>query len=147
MPLAKRNDPFRTSRYIVEIDGITQAGFSKATVSTSTVTPIEYREGNEPNTVRKIPGLETYSNVILEYGITDSMELYNWHKDILDGKIKNSRKTVHILFLDEEGNEATRWTFDNAWITVYTAPPGDAKANEIGIEKLELAVEGSRRVK
>ncbi len=44
-----RNDPYRNFRYRVEIDGIQQAGFSEATVPDTTVEPVEYREGIEPN--------------------------------------------------------------------------------------------------
>lgn len=147
MSVGARKDPFRNSRYIVEIDGVTQAGFSEVTVPDTTTDVIEYREGNETTTVRKIPGLTKYSNVVLKYGITDSMELFNWYKDIVDGKIKTSRKNISILFLDEQGNEATRWTFVQAWPTKYTPPPGNAKANEIAIETVEIAHEGMLRVK
>jgi|SRR5215211_984702 len=147
MSVGTRKDPFRNSRYIVEIDGITQAGFSEVTVPDTTTDVIEYREGNEVTTVRKVPGLTKYSNIVLKYGITDSMELFNWYKDIVDGKIKTSRKNISVLFLDEQGNEATRWTFVQAWPTKYTPPPGNAKANEIGIETLEIAHEGMLRVK
>jgi phage tail-like protein len=147
MSVAKRKDPFRNSRYLVEVDGITQAGFSEVTISDSTTEVIEYREGNETTTVRKIPGLTKHSNVVLKYGITDSMELFNWFKDVLDGKIKTSRKNVSILLLDEQGNEATRWTFNQVWPTKYTAPAANAKANEIAIETLELAHETMLRTK
>jgi phage tail-like protein len=147
MSVAKRKDPFRNSRYLVEIDGVTQAGFSEVTISDSTTDPIEYREGNEPTTMRKIPGLTKYSNVTLKYGITDSMELFDWYKDIINGKIKDSRKIVHILLLDEKGDEATRWTFTQVWPSKYTAPAANAKANEIAIETLELVHEGMLREK
>jgi hypothetical protein len=52
-----RKDPYQNFRYLVEIDGIAQAGFSEATIPDSAQDPIEYREGNEPPTVRKLPGL------------------------------------------------------------------------------------------
>ena len=43
------------------------------------VAPIEYRDGSEPTTVRKMPGLKKYGNVTLKWGITDSVELSNWN--------------------------------------------------------------------
>jgi len=147
MSVGTRKDPFRNSRFIVEIDGVTQAGFREVTIPDTSTDPIEYREGNEATTVRKIPGLNKYSNIVLKYGITDSMELFNWYKDIVDGKIKRSRKNISVLYLDEEGNEATRWTFVQAWPTKYTPPPANATANEIAIETVEIAHEGMLRVK
>ena len=87
MPAGQRKDPYRNFRYLVEIDGIVQAGFSEATIPDSTQDPIEYREGNEPPTVRKLPGLVKYGNVTLKWGITDSLDLYNWRKLVEQGKV------------------------------------------------------------
>lgn len=149
MAATGRKDPLRNSRFILEIDNIGQAGFSEVTIPDITIEAIEYREGNEPPYVRKIPGLIKYANVVLKWGVTDSLDLYNWHKDIVDGKISasTSRKKVSILLLDEQGNEKLRWNFINAWPTKYDAPDLNAKGNDIAIETLELAHEGMTRMK
>jgi phage tail-like protein len=147
MSATPRKDPLRNSRFLLEIDGITQAGFSEVTIPDSSNDPIEYREGNEATTVRKIPGLSKYSNIVLKYGITDSMELWNWYKTIVDGKINTNRKNISIYILDELGNEDMRWTFVNCWPMKYTPPPLNAKGNEIAIETVEIAQEGMLRNK
>ena len=36
MAVGKRRDPYRNFKYLVEIDGIVQAGFSEATIPDST---------------------------------------------------------------------------------------------------------------
>jgi phage tail-like protein len=150
MPQGERNDPYRNFRYRLEIDGITQAGFSEATVPDTTVDVIEYREGNEPNpaTVRKLTGLTKYGNLSLKWGITDSMELYNWHKDVTLGKIESDklRKNISVIVIDEEGNDKSRWNFVQAWPTKYDAPDLTAKGNEVSIETLEIVHEGMERV-
>ena len=51
-----RVDPYRNFRFLVEIDGIVQAGFSECSGFGSDVEVVEYREGGEPSTVRKLPG-------------------------------------------------------------------------------------------
>lgn len=145
MPAGERKDPFKNFRFLVEIDGITQAGFSEVTVSDSTQEPIEYREGNAPPTVQKLPGLIKYGNVSLKWGITDSLDLYNWRKEVEDGKIKDARKSIAIVIWDDEGNPVTRWEFSQAWPTKYDAPDLNATANEIAIETLEIAHEGMKR--
>jgi phage tail-like protein len=142
-----RIDPWRTVRYHLEWDGLVQAGFSEVTVPDTSTDPIEYREGNEITTVRKIPGLTKYSNIVCKRGITKNMELFNWYKEIVDGNILNSRKTISILLLDELGNEAVRWDFTNAWPNKYDPPDLNATGNTIGIETLEIVHEGMRRVK
>jgi len=141
-----RNDPYRNFRYRVEIDGITQAGFSEATVPDITVEPIDYREGNEANpaAVRKLTGLTKYGNVTLKWGITDSMDLYNWHKNVTLGKTE--RKNISVIVIDEEGNDKSRWNFVEAWPTKYDAPDLNAKGTDVSIETLEIVHEGVERV-
>jgi phage tail-like protein len=150
MPQGERNDPYRNFRYRLEIDGIDQGGFSEATVPDQTVDVVEYREGNEPNpaTVRKLTGLTKYGNLTLKWGITDSMDLYNWHKDVTQGKIESDklRKNISVIVIDEAGGDKARWNFVQAWPTKYDPPDLNAKGNEVSIETLEIVHEGMERV-
>ena len=146
MPTGERKDPYSNFRFLVEIDGIVQAGFSDATIPDSTQDPIDYREGNEPPTVRKIPGLIKYGDVTLKWGITDSLELYNWRKLVEQGKMKDARRNMAIILMDEEGNPAARWEFNDVWPKKYDAPDLNAKGTDIAIETLEIVHEGMRRV-
>jgi phage tail-like protein len=142
-----RKDPYRNFRFRLEIDNIIQAGFSEATIPDSTQDPIEYREGNESPTVRKIPGLVKYGNVTLKWGLTDSLDLYEWRKLVEQGNMKDARRNVAVILLDEEGNDAARWEFNDAWPSKYDAPDLSAKGTDIAIETLEIAHEGMKRVK
>ncbi len=144
--MAEKIEPYKNFRFLVEIEGITQAGFSEVIISDSTQDVIEYREGNEL-TLRKLPGLIKYGNVILKWGITDSMELYSWHKLVEEGKSKEYRKNMAIMLIDEEGNPKSRWEFSQAWPIKYKAPNLNALGKEIAIESMEIAHEGMRRVK
>src|SRR4051812_14245268 len=101
MATGQRKDPLRNFRFRVEIDGIQQAGFSEASGFEATTDVIEYREGNDPTHVRKLPGLTKYGNISLKWGITDSKELYSWHKDTINGNIQ--RKNISIIVVDEIG--------------------------------------------
>lgn len=145
MPAGERKDPFKNFRFLVEIDGITQAGFREVTVSDSTQEPIEYREGNHPPTVQKLPGLIKYGNVSLKWGITDSLDLYKWRKQVEDGDMKGARKNMAIVGLDDQANAVTRWEISEAWPTKYDAPSLNATGNEIAIETLEIVHEGMKR--
>lgn len=145
MPAGERKDPFKNFRFLVEIDGITQAGFREVTVSDSTQEPIEYREGDDPPTVQKLPGLIKYGNVSLKWGITDSLDLYNWRKQVEDGDMKGARKNMAIVGLDDQANPVTRWEISAAWPTKYDAPSLNATGNEIAIETLEIVHEGMAR--
>ncbi len=146
MAVGDRNDPYRNFRFFLEIDGIVQAGFSEATIPDSSQDPIEYREGNEVPTVRKIPGIIKYGNLSLKWGITDSMELYEWRKLVELGKMGDARRNIAVVLMDEEGNPKSRWEFVQAWPTKYDAPDLNATGSEIAVENLEIAHEGMTRV-
>jgi len=145
--MAARKDPWRNSRFFVEIDGIVQAGFSEVTVPDSSTDVIEYREGTFPTHTRKIPGLTKYSNIVLKWGTTDSKALHDWYQQIVDGKISEARKNISVIAFDERGEEAARWNFVEAWPTKYDPADMNAKGNDIAIETLEVAHEGMVRVK
>lgn len=143
--MSERKDPYRNSRFLLEIDGITQAGFSDVTIPDISTDPVEYREGNEDTTVRKLPGLTKYGNLTLKWGITDSLELFNWRKLVTQGKMGDARKNIAIVLMDEEGNAAARWEFKETWPIKYDTPDLSAKGNDIAIETLEIAHEGMDR--
>lgn len=141
-----RNDPYKGFRFLVEIDGIVQAGFSEVTIPDSAQDPIEYREGSDLPTVRKVPGLVKYGNLILKWGTTDSLELYEWRKMVENGELTTARKNIAIIVLNELGEPSARWEFREAWATKYDAPDLKASGNEIAIETLEVAHEGMKRI-
>ena len=82
-----RVDPYKNFRFLVELDGIVQAGFTDCSGFGSEVEVVEYREGGDPNHVRKLPAKTTYPNITLKWGVTDSHELYDWHLAALNGQL------------------------------------------------------------
>ncbi|MCL4704870.1 phage tail protein [bacterium] len=140
MPTGQRVDPYLNYNFLVEIDGITQAAFKECSGLDSTTEPVQYRQGGENNTVRKLPGKTTYSDVVLKRGLTDSDELWKWRKTVIDGKAE--RKNGSIIVLDTTGVEKLRWNFIEAWPTKWEGPTFDANANDIAIETLTIAHEG-----
>ena len=82
--MAPRKDPYKNFKFRVEIDNMMIAGFSECTGIESEVTCIEYREGGDSFT-RKLPGLHKVGDITLKRGVTKSKELWDWHKNILNG--------------------------------------------------------------
>lgn len=142
------NDPLRNFRYRLEIDGIVQAGFSEVAIGDASNDPIEYREGNELTTVRKLKGLNKYGNITLKWGLTDSIELSNWHRMVVDDAtpLAAARKTVVIRIQNEAGEDKAAYEVTRAWPTKYNPTDLNGKGNEVAIESLELANEGIRRI-
>ncbi len=141
-----RKDPYKNYRFLVEIDGIVQAGFKEVTIPDTSQDPIDYREGADQPTMRKIPGLIKYGNVTLKWGMTDSMELYNWRKLVEDGKTDEYRRNMAIILMNEKAEQVGRWEFSDAWPTKYNAPTLNAGASEIAIESIEIVHEGMKHV-
>lgn len=138
-------DVYKGFNFLVEIDGITQAGFQEAGGLDSTVAVIEYREGPDPNSMRKLAGLNSFSAISLKRGITDSAELYQWHLNTVTGTSPD-RRNGSIVMLDETGAEKIRWNFTKAWASKWTGPSFNATANSVGIESLEIQHEDLKRV-
>ena len=145
MPTGSRIDPYRSFNFMVEIDGIVQAGFQEVSGLDVSTDPVDYREGTDPNHLRKLSGLNKYSPITLKRGITDSMYLYDWYKQLIAGNVK--RVPVAISVLDEMGNEKARFEISNAWPSKYDPMDLNAKGNDVSIETLELTNEGVVRVK
>ncbi len=145
MATGQRRDPYRNFMFLVEIDGVARAGFQEAKIPESTQDVVEYREGNEAPTPRKLSGLVKYDNVVLRRGVTDSLDLYNWRKAVEDGQIRTSRKNMSIVVLNDEGQPAARWEFSQAWPIRYDAPELRATASDVAVETFEIAHEGMRR--
>ena len=146
MATADRKDPFRGFKFRVEIDGVQRAGFREASGLDSSQDPIDYREGDDKTmTIRKLPGLKKFSNIVLKRGITDDMDLWKWRKQVMDGKIKDARKHGSIILMDDEGNDKVRWEFTDGWPSKWTGPGFNATGNEVAIDTLEIAHEGIDR--
>lgn len=139
----QRDDPLKVFNFLVEIDGITRAFFSEVSGLESETAVIEYRAGDKVNTVRKLPGLTKYANIVLRRGITQDAELWNWRKAIVEGNI--DRRNGSIALLDDALNPVVRWTFRNGWICKIEGPALNAGANDVAIETIEIAHEGLER--
>jgi phage tail-like protein len=152
MPPTKRPQP--TERYpypaynfkvsVTNVDtGETVSGaFSEASGLTVDVQPIEYRDGTDDTTVRKVRGLRKPSNITLKRGITGHVGFWRWVLAGIEGDV--DRQQGYIALLNEDRAEVMRWNFRQAWPTKYTGPSLNAKNNEIAMETLELAIEDLR---
>jgi phage tail-like protein len=137
----KRNDPYGQFNFLVELEGVVAGGFSEVSGLTTDTNIIEYREGNESvGTVRKLPGLMKYNNIVLKRGWTANTKLWEWRKKVIDGKTQRTHGA--IILLDESRAEALRWNFTQGWPSKWEGPALNAKTSEVAIETLEIAHEG-----
>ena len=137
------SDPFASFNFKLEIEGITIAGFSEVTGLNTESNIIDYREGDEGITPRKLSGLNKFGNLTLKRGLTIDKQLYELRKTVVDGDIK--RVNLSVVAQNEKHDEVARWNVFNAWISKMMAPDMKANANEIAVETVEFVHEGVER--
>jgi phage tail-like protein len=139
MATGSRVDPYRGFNFLVEIDGIAQAGFQEVSGLDSSTPAVDYREGTDPPFQRKLPGMTAVTPITLKSGITDSRELWEWRRTVIDGKTQ--RKNGSIVLRDETGAEKIRWNFTEAWPSKWTGPSLSAGTAAVAVETLEITHE------
>jgi phage tail-like protein len=143
-PQQKERYPYPSHNFVVSVtnvdDGTTVSGaFSEVSGLSVEVSPIEYRDGTDEPTPRKLRGLAKYQNIVLKRGVTGHVGFWRWILRGMNGDV--DRQEGHIALLNEDRQEVMRWRFNHAWPTKYLGPTMNAKNNEIAIETLELAIE------
>lgn len=134
-------DPYRSYNFKLEIDGSIQAQFQECSGLNTESDVVEYREGNQNFTVRKLPGLVKYSNITLKKGITvDNQALWDWRKAAADGKVK--RFEIAIVLMDEAGDAKCRWELTQAWPSKWEGSSFNATSSEVAVETIEIVHEG-----
>jgi phage tail-like protein len=147
MPPVYRDDPYPAYNFELTVNGINdgttvKGSFMEVSGLGVEIPPIEYRNGSEDITVRKIQGLKKFTNITLKWGITGDLGLWNWIVDGMNGLVSTNRASGYVRLLDENRNEVMRWTFTRGWPCKWTGPSLNAKNNEIAIDTLEIAHEG-----
>ena len=145
MPPVFRSDPYSGYNFEVVLTEVSDDGtavrgsFAEASGLEVTIDPIEYRNGTDDITMRKIPGLKKFTNITLKWGIGD-LAFWNWVVEAMNGLVRRTQGS--IILLDENKNEVMRWNIVRAWPCKWTGPSLNAKNNEIAMETLEICHEG-----
>ncbi len=141
MATGARRDPYLGCSFLVELDGLTAAGFSEVSGLGIDVEVEDYREGGWNTFVHKLAGGVKYpSNLVLKHGITDSEELWDWFDNVRRGTIVI--KSVSVVLLDGAGEERRRWNFIGAYPVRWVGPSLRAATAEVAVETLELVHQG-----
>jgi phage tail-like protein len=99
--------------------------------------------------VKMMPGRLKWDRIKLKRGITDNMDIWNWRKLVVEGKMDDARRNGSIMIIDPGDVDTVwaQWDFVNGWPAKVTGPELKAGSNAIGIEELIIAHEGITRVK
>jgi len=122
--------------------GGTKIGFSEVSGLDVETEVIEYRDGASPEfSKKKMPGMQSYSNITLKRGSFQSdNEYYDWWNTVKLNKIE--RRDIIISLLNEAHEPVVAWKIKNAWPVKVQSTELSADGSEVAIETLELAHEG-----
>ena len=90
--MSNTEDLYGSYHFLLEIQGVINdnkvivGGFKSVSGMDSETEIVEFKQGNDI-VVRKKPGRTTYNNIVLERGYTATDDLWQWRKNIEDGKI------------------------------------------------------------
>src|SRR5215216_7015531 len=119
-----RQDPLRSFRFLVEIEGITSGGFTRVKGISREVKYESYREGGVLEYEHKLVGQVSYPVVVLERGLALE-DLWKWAQATADGEVE--RKTLRIRLQNEANEKRWAWQIEYALPVKWTASDLDAQ--------------------
>jgi phage tail-like protein len=140
--MAKRQDPFRGFRYVVEMEGLVSGGFLRVKGLSREVRVESYREGGVNEYEHKLASNVAYPNLVLERGLALD-DLWRWAQAAADGDVQ--RKNLWIRLQDEANDKAWAWEIAQAIPVKWSASDLDATSQQVVMESLELAHHGLRK--
>ncbi|SRR6266508_3445545 len=140
-------DPQVVHHFGLEVQGIEEATFREASGFESTSDVIEHRESGKDGKqkISKQPGNLKWADIVLKRGVTDSLDLFNWRKKVVDGKIDEARKSGSIVFYNSADSAIARFDFVRAWPSKWKGPDVNTTNNAVAIEEITITHEGMIR--
>lgn len=129
--------------FTVELDGIETARFQRCDGLEAETYVFEVEEGGLNNTTHKFFGRTRFPNIVLEKGITENNDLFEWYKKTLLEEQKVERKNGAVILKDTEGNEIKRWNFYRAFPCRWIGPRLVSNwGSNFAVERIEITHEG-----
>jgi phage tail-like protein len=138
--MARKPDPYLGFQFRIEIQGVFEGGFAEVSGMNATTQVEDFREGGVNEFAYKLPKETTFDNLVLKRGLADTRKLWEWHLDVVRGKIK--RTTITVVLQDKQREELHRWSYKDAYPVKWTGPDIKADGNTVAFETLEFAHHG-----
>lgn len=155
MAVIRVEEPLQGFKFIVNIPQIGDMAFSKISGLEVETEVVNYREGTDPLTQRKIPGMAIYPVVTMERGLASDRRLEDWFQEVTNmvqtpgaeapagrKSFQDLRKIITITLYSRQGQKKREWKLKDAWPSKLTIGDLDAASSEVVIQTLELQHEG-----
>lgn len=149
-----RFDPYKNFKFRVKWDDKYVAAVSRVTGLIRNTEVVEHREGGDPSTSRKSPGLTQFEPITLERGLTQDAAFEDWANLVWklgaglgsESSLNELRKDVYIELYNEAGQLVRAYKVYRCWPSEYRALPDlDGNATAVAIERIKLENEGWER--
>lgn len=137
-----RVDPLRGFRFLVEVDGLAQAGFMRVKGLSREVKLESRREGGVNDYEHKLFTQATHGALVLERGLALD-NLWKWADAVARGQIM--RRKISIRLQDEAGADRWCWHLDDAFPAKWAMGDFDATNSQVAVESVEFAHHGLRK--
>ena len=151
-----RFDPYKNFKFRLKFGNSSAyvAGISKMTALKRTTAVVEHREGGDPSSPHKSPGLTKYEAITLERGVTHDTDFEAWASKTwnfqgglgAESSLADFRQDIVVDMFNEAGHKVMSYQIFRCWVSEYQ-PIGDfdANANAVLIQHLKLENEGWQR--
>lgn len=125
--------------FSVAVNGVPLGSFTSCSGLSAAYHVYEYEEGGNNLYVHRQRGRLKFDNLVLSGGITDQSVLLHW----LLAADAVGRQVVIVSFLKPDGSHPLRrFAFIGAVPVRWSGPSGNASANSVATETLEIAHQG-----
>ncbi len=146
---ALSGDPMIGAHFEVSVGAIT-GYFTEVSGLGSESEIVEHKiiaKGAKESIIRKIPDRLKWGDIVLKRGITKSMDMYKWRKEVEQGQVEKARLDGTIIMYDQTMTPVAEWTFAKGWPSKISGPSLSSDGNAVGVEELTIVHEGIKRVK
>jgi phage tail-like protein len=151
-----RFDPYKNFKFRLKFGNSSTyvAGISKMSALKRTTAPVEHREGGDPSSPYKSPGLTKFDPITLERGVTHDTEFEVWASKVwnfhggfgAESSLKDFRKDITIDVFNEAGQKVISYQIFRCWVSEFQALGDlDANGNATLMQSLKLENEGWQR--
>ena len=131
-----RQQTFAAFRFIVDVEGKTQAAFTECTLPVVDWELEEVKEGGLNTYTHQLPGRRKAAKITLKNGVGKS-ELVDWFIQTLSENF--TRKSVAVSLLDLSSKPLITWNLAEAYPVKWTGPQLQSDSTSVAIQTLDLA--------
>ena len=156
--MSRPADPYKNFKFRVTIGGngpeagaaFSRTGFSSVSGLNQELEVIEYREGGDPSTMRKMPGQASFDDVVLERGLSSDQDFVSWIQEVYSHNKgftqlpqAGFRRRVRIELFDKDGIIVRKtWVLHHCWPRRIEYDDLTHDGNDVLFNRIELCHEG-----